>query len=188
MVGADESVYMVTFAQDHPMHLHGHDFWVLGSVYGNLDASMTNGLTLVNTPRRDVVTLPASGYVVIAMTTNTPSVSNSSMEVPHGMTGVTKMVIHRSGLCIVISRGILLKALPSSCWSESPTLHSIITPLTQHAPTGRSMSRCRMLHSMIRVSKHRYRATPVGTRLGVPSYGSFICRHLIQLYSGHLKV
>ncbi|OOQ83552.1 Laccase-1 [Penicillium brasilianum] len=75
--GADEWVYMVIhspFAQDHPIHLHGHDFWVLGSGYGNFDSSMTNGLTLVNAPRRDVVMLPASGYVVIAIKTTNPGV------------------------------------------------------------------------------------------------------------------
>lgn len=63
------------FAQDHPMHLHGHDFWVLDSGYGNFDASMKDSLTLVNAPRRDVVMLPASGYVVIAMKTVNPGVS-----------------------------------------------------------------------------------------------------------------
>jgi FtsP/CotA-like multicopper oxidase with cupredoxin domain len=62
------------FAQDHPMHLHGHDFWVLDAGYGNFDPSMTNSLTLVNAPRRDVVMLPASGYVVIAIKTNNPGV------------------------------------------------------------------------------------------------------------------
>ncbi|KAJ5594712.1 uncharacterized protein N7459_000920 [Penicillium hispanicum] len=75
--GAEKWVYMVIhspFAQDHPMHLHGHDFWVLNSGYGNFDSSMTDSLTLVNAPRRDVVMLPASGYVVIALKTNNPGV------------------------------------------------------------------------------------------------------------------
>ncbi|KAJ6023770.1 extracellular dihydrogeodin oxidase/laccase [Penicillium herquei] len=72
---ANKSVYFVIhspFAQDHPMHLHGHDFWVLDSGYGNFDLSMKGELTLVNAPRRDVVMLPASGYVVIAMKTVNP--------------------------------------------------------------------------------------------------------------------
>ncbi|KAE8382646.1 extracellular dihydrogeodin oxidase/laccase [Aspergillus bertholletiae] len=71
----DEWVYMVIhspFAQDHPMHLHGHDFWVLGSGYGQFDASQANSLTLVNAPRRDVAMMPASGYLVIAIKTNNP--------------------------------------------------------------------------------------------------------------------
>ncbi|KAL4964354.1 Cupredoxin [Aspergillus stella-maris] len=71
----NEWVYMVIhspFAQAHPMHLHGHDFWVLGSGNGQFDSSMTGALTLVNAPRRDVVMLPASGYVVIAIRTDNP--------------------------------------------------------------------------------------------------------------------
>ncbi|PYH75564.1 extracellular dihydrogeodin oxidase/laccase [Aspergillus uvarum CBS 121591] len=73
--GVDKWVYMVIhspFAQDHPMHLHGHDFWVLASGYGEFDLSMKSSLQLSNPPRRDVVMLPASGYVVIAMKTNNP--------------------------------------------------------------------------------------------------------------------
>ncbi|KAJ5715508.1 extracellular dihydrogeodin oxidase/laccase [Penicillium malachiteum] len=72
---ANRWVYFVIhspFAQDHPMHLHGHDFWVLDSGYGNFDLSMKCELTLVNAPRRDVLMLPASGYVVIAMKTVNP--------------------------------------------------------------------------------------------------------------------
>ncbi|KAJ5967657.1 hypothetical protein N7501_003905 [Penicillium viridicatum] len=74
---ADKWVYMVIhspFAQDHPMHLHGHDFWLLQSGYGNFDSSMVDSLKTVNSPRRDVVMLPASGYIVIAMKTNNPGV------------------------------------------------------------------------------------------------------------------
>ncbi|KAF4771096.1 hypothetical protein N7455_012028 [Penicillium solitum] len=72
---ADKWAYMVIhspFAQDHPMHLHGHDFWVLGSGYGEFDSSNPNALTLVNAPRRDVAMMPASGYLVIAIKTNNP--------------------------------------------------------------------------------------------------------------------
>jgi FtsP/CotA-like multicopper oxidase with cupredoxin domain len=75
---ANKWVYFVIhspFAQDHPMHLHGHDFWLLQAGYGNFDSSMVDSLTLVNAPRRDVVMLPASGYIVIALKTNNPGVS-----------------------------------------------------------------------------------------------------------------
>ncbi|PYH68064.1 multicopper oxidase [Aspergillus vadensis CBS 113365] len=71
----DQWVYLVVhspFAQDHPMHLHGHDFWVLASGYGDFDATKTDALTLVNAPRRDVAMMPASGYLVIAIKTNNP--------------------------------------------------------------------------------------------------------------------
>ncbi|KAJ4408882.1 hypothetical protein N0V82_009612 [Gnomoniopsis sp. IMI 355080] len=71
---ADQWVYMVissVFAQDHPIHLHGHDFWVLGQGYGKY-VNGTGSLTLTNAPRRDVAMLPASGYLVIAFKTDNP--------------------------------------------------------------------------------------------------------------------
>lgn len=55
------------------MHLHGHDFWVLAQGYGKW-SNQTSSLTLENAPRRDVVMLPASGYVVIAFKTDNPGV------------------------------------------------------------------------------------------------------------------
>lgn len=75
---ADKWAYVVVyspFAQDHPMHLHGHDFWLLGSGYGRLDTSDTSGLNFVNPPRRDVAMMPASGYLVIGFPSNNPGVS-----------------------------------------------------------------------------------------------------------------
>ncbi|RDW85906.1 multicopper oxidase-1 [Coleophoma crateriformis] len=60
-----------TNTQPHPMHLHGHDFWVIGQGSGTYDAATTN-LTLVNAPRRDTVMLPGAGYVVIAFYTDNP--------------------------------------------------------------------------------------------------------------------
>jgi FtsP/CotA-like multicopper oxidase with cupredoxin domain len=58
------------------MHLHGHDFWVLGQGTGTYDSTTAN-LTLTNAPRRDVVLLPGAGYVVIAFYTDNPGVSSS---------------------------------------------------------------------------------------------------------------
>lgn len=58
----------------HPMHLHGHDFWVLGSGTGTYDAA-TAQLSTVGVPRRDVVLLPSSGWVAFAFVTDNPGVS-----------------------------------------------------------------------------------------------------------------
>lgn len=60
----------------HPLHLHGHDFWVLGQGSGTYDES-TAELSTVNVPRRDVVLLPASGWVAFAFITDNPGVSFS---------------------------------------------------------------------------------------------------------------
>lgn len=65
------------FSQDHPIHLHGHDFFVLGKGYGGFDAtSDADALTFVNPPRRDVAMMPASGYLVIGFYTDNPGVSS----------------------------------------------------------------------------------------------------------------
>lgn len=69
-------VIQTTNTQPHPMHLHGHDFWILGQGTGTYDSS-TASLTLTNAPRRDVVQLPGAGYVVIAFYTDNPGVSAS---------------------------------------------------------------------------------------------------------------
>ncbi|KAH0014443.1 laccase precursor, partial [Aureobasidium melanogenum] len=58
----------------HPIHLHGHDFFVLGhQASSNFDAStMMDQLNFENPPRRDTATLPASGWLVLAFEANNP--------------------------------------------------------------------------------------------------------------------
>lgn len=57
----------------HPIHLHGHDFFILGQ---NSSDTFTNNsissLTFNNPPRRDVAFLPAGGWLVIAFPTDNP--------------------------------------------------------------------------------------------------------------------
>ncbi|KAH9905900.1 putative multicopper oxidase [Xylariomycetidae sp. FL2044] len=58
----------------HPIHLHGHDFYVLAQEAG---ANYTAGVTplqLRNPPRRDVAMLPADGFLVIAFVADNPGV------------------------------------------------------------------------------------------------------------------
>ncbi|KAI1085176.1 multicopper oxidase [Whalleya microplaca] len=69
-------VYLVIESQlglTHPIHLHGHDFFLLAQEAG---ATYTGGgsLNLVNPPRRDVAMLPASGYLVLGFKTDNPGV------------------------------------------------------------------------------------------------------------------
>ena len=54
----------------HPIHLHGHDFYILGAGTGIFNN--TQPLQYVNPPRRDVAMLPASGYLVLAFITDNP--------------------------------------------------------------------------------------------------------------------
>ncbi|TKA77726.1 hypothetical protein B0A49_03389 [Cryomyces minteri] len=58
----------------HPIHLHGHDFFVLGQGRGTYNAATSPASNLVNPPRRDVALLPAAGYLVLAFVTDNPGV------------------------------------------------------------------------------------------------------------------
>lgn len=74
---ANEWVYCViqaTTSQRHPMHLHGHDFWVLAQGTGTYEAGAVD-LQLVDAPRRDTVQVLGHGYAVIAFKTDNPGVS-----------------------------------------------------------------------------------------------------------------
>ncbi|KAE8313860.1 extracellular dihydrogeodin oxidase/laccase [Aspergillus transmontanensis] len=60
----------MTINVPHPIHLHGHDFYVLAQAEGTFSSNTT--LNTVNPPRRDTATLPALGYLVIAFKTDNP--------------------------------------------------------------------------------------------------------------------
>lgn len=71
---ADIMFYMVIDTQlavPHPIHLHGHDFYVLAQGTGTYSSSDVT-LNTDNPPRRDTAILPASGYLVIAFQTDNP--------------------------------------------------------------------------------------------------------------------
>jgi FtsP/CotA-like multicopper oxidase with cupredoxin domain len=55
----------------HPIHLHSHDFYVLGSGTGQWDQT-TNGLIFNNPPRRDTAVLPAGGYLILGWPIDNP--------------------------------------------------------------------------------------------------------------------
>lgn len=72
---ADQWIYMVvqtTMPVPHPIHLHGHDFFILGQGTGTYASSIT--LNTTNPARRDTAMLPASGYLVMAWQTDNPGV------------------------------------------------------------------------------------------------------------------
>lgn len=77
--GTNSSIRLVvtnTSPLSHPIHLHGHIFWVLAQGTGTWDGAVQN---TVNPPRRDVHLLPAGsatdpGYVVLEFNANNPGV------------------------------------------------------------------------------------------------------------------
>jgi len=55
----------------HPLHLHGHDFYVLSQGSGTFITGVTP-VNLINPPRRDTAILPGNGHIVLAFETNNP--------------------------------------------------------------------------------------------------------------------
>lgn len=70
---AGEWVYVIietALPVPHPIHLHGHDFFVLAQGSGAYSSEVA--LQLENPPRRDTAMLPASGYLVLAFEIDNP--------------------------------------------------------------------------------------------------------------------
>jgi hypothetical protein len=56
----------------HPIHLHGHDFYVLDQQAGTPWSGDISRLITDNPIRRDTATLPAQGYLVLAFESDNP--------------------------------------------------------------------------------------------------------------------
>jgi FtsP/CotA-like multicopper oxidase with cupredoxin domain len=62
-----------TFLLQHPFHLHGHSFWLLGTGLGIYDQrTMADQLNTRNPPLRDTVTLPSGGWAVFRFKGDNP--------------------------------------------------------------------------------------------------------------------
>lgn len=60
-----------SFQLPHPIHLHGHDFYIIGEGPGQWDGSASS-LNLKNPTRRDTTTMPLKGYLVLAFPADNP--------------------------------------------------------------------------------------------------------------------
>lgn len=56
----------------HPIHLHGHDFFVLAQQANAVWNGDITTLNMNNPIRRDTATLPAGGYLVLAFESDNP--------------------------------------------------------------------------------------------------------------------
>ncbi|RPB03356.1 hypothetical protein L873DRAFT_1787140 [Choiromyces venosus 120613-1] len=57
----------------HPIHLHGHDFYLIAQETGTFNASSLTA-NWSNPPRRDVAMLPGNGFIVLAFEADNPGV------------------------------------------------------------------------------------------------------------------
>nr|XP_011467475.1 PREDICTED: laccase-14-like isoform X3 [Fragaria vesca subsp. vesca] len=61
-------------SEDHPMHLHGYSFYVVGSGFGNFDNETDpKGYNLIDPPKLTTVSLPKKGWVAIRFKASNPA-------------------------------------------------------------------------------------------------------------------
>ncbi|KAK8552846.1 hypothetical protein V6N12_041420 [Hibiscus sabdariffa] len=62
-------------AENHPIHLHGYDFYIIAEGFGNFDPKKdTSKFNLVDPPLRNTVSVPANGWAVIRFVADNPGV------------------------------------------------------------------------------------------------------------------
>ncbi|KAJ9539796.1 hypothetical protein OSB04_026302 [Centaurea solstitialis] len=60
-------------AENHPIHLHGYDFYIVAEGFGNFNpATDTSKFNLVDPPLRNTVSLPVNGWAVIRFVADNP--------------------------------------------------------------------------------------------------------------------
>ncbi|KAJ9675425.1 hypothetical protein PVL29_024375 [Vitis rotundifolia] len=66
---------VLTSAEDHPVHLHGFTFFVVGMGFGNFDpVADPKGYNLVDPPEQNTVRVPKNGWVAIRLRVDNPGV------------------------------------------------------------------------------------------------------------------
>ncbi|CAK9164146.1 unnamed protein product [Ilex paraguariensis] len=61
--------------EDHPIHLHGYHFYVVGQGFGNFDSRKdTAKLNLIDPPQRNTINVPVGGWSVIRFVADNPGV------------------------------------------------------------------------------------------------------------------
>ncbi|AQK56947.1 Laccase-23 [Zea mays] len=62
-------------AENHPIHLHGYDFYILAEGFGNFDAAAdTASFNMDDPPMRNTVGVPVNGWAVIRFVADNPGV------------------------------------------------------------------------------------------------------------------
>ncbi|CAI0415630.1 unnamed protein product, partial [Linum tenue] len=63
----------IVTAENHPIHLHGYDFYILAEGFGNFDPDVDTGkFNLVDPPLRNTAAVPAGGWAVIRFVADNP--------------------------------------------------------------------------------------------------------------------
>ena len=61
--------------ESHPIHLHGQNFYIVGSGFGNYNASSDPAsFNLRNPPSRNTVSVPSGGWAAVRFSTTNPGI------------------------------------------------------------------------------------------------------------------
>ncbi|TXG74473.1 hypothetical protein EZV62_003052 [Acer yangbiense] len=65
----------IVTVEDHPMHLHGYEFYVVGMGFGNFNPSRDIAkFNLINPPKRNTIGTPPGGWVAIRFAATNPGI------------------------------------------------------------------------------------------------------------------
>ncbi|KAK7343787.1 hypothetical protein VNO77_12821 [Canavalia gladiata] len=90
----------VAAGTEHPMHLHGHSFYVVGWGFGNFDKDKDPlNYNLVDPPYQNTITVPTSGWVAIRFWAKNPGVWFMHCHLDrHATWGMAMTFIVRNGI------------------------------------------------------------------------------------------
>ncbi|XP_042452954.1 laccase-3-like [Zingiber officinale] len=65
----------IVTGENHPIHIHGYDFYILAEGFGNFNPAKDNAkFNLVDPPMRNTVGVPVNGWAVIRFVANNPGI------------------------------------------------------------------------------------------------------------------
>ncbi|XP_072990289.1 laccase-15-like [Typha latifolia] len=90
----------LVLAEDHPLHLHGYSFYVMGRGFGNFDRKRDPlGYNYVDPPKKNTVEVPRNGWVAIRFRANNPGVWYLHCHLERHLTwGMTTAFIVKNGI------------------------------------------------------------------------------------------
>ncbi|XP_002971503.2 laccase-13 [Selaginella moellendorffii] len=62
----------IVTTESHPIHLHGYNFYVVGTGFGNYNSSLASTFNLVDPPERNTIGVPVGGWAALRFKTDNP--------------------------------------------------------------------------------------------------------------------
>lgn len=157
----NEWVYIIIespIPMPHPMHLHGHDFYILGT--GENQKYVDQELNLINPPRRDVANMPPAGYLVLGFLTDNPGTWLMHCHIGwHISMGYVFILFLLLFLRVLTDLAVSHSSLSSSHSKRGPT-STTQASCSAIAPPGTTLPRPRTLSRLTRACERRITLHP----------------------------